>query len=48
MEQQCREIELYRVRVMVQEKRVLTLEEAAFELIDRFAADFDQNYRSGN
>jgi hypothetical protein len=42
---QCREIRRYRRRVMRNEERCLTLNEAAREWIDRFAASYAESRR---
>lgn len=44
MENQCREIERYRLEENSHGGRNLTLDEAAVEWIERFAADFARNY----
>ena len=42
MESQCHEIERYRLAEMREGGRVLSMDEAAKEWIERFAADFAQ------
>ena len=44
MEAQCWEIKQYRAKVLQTEGRLLSLNEAAFEWIDRYAITFDRNH----
>ena len=44
MESQCHQIELYRLHEMREAGRELTLDEAAFEWIERYADTFDRDY----
>ena len=41
---QCRQIGEYRQRVLKETGRLLTLDEAALEWIERYASTFDQDY----
>jgi hypothetical protein len=43
MESQCRQIRLYRLAMLRDRGRALTLDEAALEWIARFAATFDSH-----
>jgi hypothetical protein len=43
MESQCRQIRLYRLAMLRDRGRALTLDEAALEWIAQFAATFDSN-----
>lgn len=48
MESQCHEIERYRLTQMRTEGRELSIDEAAREWIERFAAEFADDYSSGS